>query len=145
MRSFPPTVIKGKVLSSLLSKAHAAVEHFNAQLELSEDPFLFLTPLSLEEALISLSPSKRRISFKKALFHDGNGTGIEAEILRCQNAVKEACSKSKSVGFSHRWICEMHKQLKSSIAHPTDVGCYRNRQNWIGPANCTIEEAYYLP
>lgn len=145
MKGFQPTVVKGKVLSSLLSKAHTAVENFNAQLKQSENPLLFLTPLSFGEALVSLSPHRKRISLKKTLLHDGDGTAIEAEILRYERAVKEACSKKKNAKFSHRWICEMHKQLKSSIAHPTDVGRYRNRQNWIGPANRTIDEAYYLP
>lgn len=145
--TFPPKIAKGKELSSLLKRAHAATRDFNALLLSTEDPLLFLSPLSFSETIASLDTRKKGVSLKKLLSFgtENRASDTYSEILQYQRALKRVCSNEKKEPFTHRLICNLHRQLKASLAHPLDVGRYRNRQNWIGPAGCTLEQAYYHP
>ncbi len=61
-----------------------------------------------------------------------------------QNALNWAMKNTKRP-ISKKMICTIHAKIKEKTAQPYDVGRYRNRQNWIGPEGCTIDEAYFYP
>lgn len=61
-----------------------------------------------------------------------------------QNTLNWAIKNAKRP-ISKRMICTIQAKIKDKTALAYDVGQYRNRQNWIGPEGCTIDEAYFYP
>jgi Fic family protein len=136
-RAFPPRRLRKKSIENLLEKADDALKQYALALYPISTPLLAC--LLKIEAIDSLDSQKIDVSFQEAL------QKVPSPIYDYLKALHWACRKIKKSHFSKSLICKIHGILKRSSSSQEELGKFRNRQNWIGPAGCTIEEAYFYP
>jgi Fic family protein len=66
-------------------------------------------------------------------------------ILNYRQAFLWACKYIQKSSVNKKLLCTIHQKAKRGTTLKSDLGVYRNRQNWIGPQNCKIEDAYFYP
>lgn len=68
------------------------------------------------------------------------------EVLNYVRALEYGLKRLATLPVSLRLIRELHERLMADVRgeHATP-GEFRSRQNWIGPPNCTLNEASYVP
>jgi len=66
-------------------------------------------------------------------------------ILNYRQAFLWGCKNIQKSSLNEELLCTIHKKSKRGTTHKADLGVYRNRQNWIGPQGCKIEDAYFYP
>jgi len=133
-RPFPPRKLKKKAFAPLLQKANLATAHCAAALKTT--PSHLLTPLLTQEGSASLESHKNPASFthqEKVQIQD---------YLAALSWASQAINRST---FSKKQTCHIHRIMKRATSPKEDLGRYRKRQNWIGPNDCSIEEAYFYP
>lgn len=134
-RAFPPRLQRGKKILSLLQKAKHALQNCSKILQQTPLPEPMLHSLLITEAIHSLELQKKRIK-----------EDSKAEICDYLEALRYVASHSASRSpLTKKKICNIHKIVKQHSAQKIDLGRYRNRQNWIGPEGCTIDQAYFYP
>jgi Fic family protein len=142
-RAFPPRCLKERSIQPLLKKANDALEHFALTLPLVPPPLL--SCLLQMDAIDSLNSQNLSIFFKELLQTSSKRKHQLAPIQDYLKALHQSAQKIKKNRFSKALICNIHNTLKRSSSHQKELGAFRNRQNWIGPAGCKMEEAYFYP
>ncbi len=68
------------------------------------------------------------------------------EVLNYVRALEYGLKRLESLPVSLRLIRELHERLMTGVRgeHATP-GEFRHSQNWIGPPNCTLNEASFVP
>ena len=68
------------------------------------------------------------------------------EVLNYVRALEYGLERLATLPVSLRLIRELHGRLLAGVRgeHATP-GEFRSRQNWIGPPNCTLNEAHFVP
>lgn len=128
--AFPPRNLKTKTFAAALKTANRELSRFNAAL--LKLPKELHSILLLGEAISSLKPQKLK-------------NELPRQVFQYVHALEWAGKKMKREPLSKKLICALHRKIKQGVAPPEDLGVYRNRQNWIGPAGCSKEEAYFYP
>ncbi len=142
-RSFPPRNLKGRSFAMLLKKAKEALREFHSTLALSPPWKQIFSSFLTIEAMDSLDSQKICAPFTDVI--QGINQSQIAPINDYLEALEWASHGILKIPFSKKQICKIHKIVKRSSAHQSDVGRYRNRQNWIGPVDCNIDQAYFYP
>ena len=147
-RPFPPRDLRMKTILPTLKKTHAALqEHAEAFAQLTH-PNQMLDWLQLFEARASLDSQAVQVPLL-TLLQPGHPPAEKKEhiqaIKRYVQALQFSCRESEKAPLSDAFICTLHRKIKSESASRKDLGKYRNRQNWIGPYGCSIEEGYFYP
>jgi len=138
---------------NILVSANTNVGKYEVMLRKSKvkEDFL-ITPLSLQEAVQSTKIEGTQITFDEVLEFDleknnKNENNDAREVLNYYEALnygKEALSR---MPISTRMFKELHKILLSGGVRGESraPGKYRSVQNYIGPENCTMETATFIP
>jgi len=148
-RPFPPRRIRNNAFGPLLKKANAALEEYAETLARVPSPDSLLATLDVLEAIASLSSQNIHTSVK--LYFTGKIHPTPATLTKLApiddyiHGLKWLRKKKKGGELDHKILCTLHQIVKKSNSSPHDLGCYRDRQNWIGPHLCKIEEAYFYP
>jgi len=68
------------------------------------------------------------------------------EVLNYVHALEYGLKRLETLPVSLRLIRELHERLMTGVRgqHATP-GEFRRTQNWIGPPNCTLNEAHFIP
>jgi Fic family protein len=140
-RPFPPKNLSRKSFDPLLQKANGALREFCAALNQVPPLIKAFPPLLKIEALYS---QRIGVSLKEFLL-SSKKKRVFVQIRDYVEAFNWACPEIAQKPFSKKQICQIHKMIKRASAQKPDLGRYRNRQNWIGPSGCTIEQAYFYP
>ena len=53
--------------------------------------------------------------------------------------------KTSKKSFSNELLLQIHRCVKNNGKRPGDIGHFRDRQNWIGPEGCPIEQGRFFP
>jgi Fic family protein len=73
----------------------------------------------------------------------------EQDVREVNNYVKAldyGVERARSIAISQRLLKELHGRLLEGVrGHERTPGEYRQQQNWIGPVDCAIEDARYIP
>jgi Fic family protein len=141
-RPFPPRNVKKRAFLPLLKKAHRALQDYRNLLETTPCPTKLLSHLVTLEGIESLDSQNIHVPIAKFL------TSTEKRLAPIHDYLEALSWASRDIAkhpFSKKQICRIHKIAKRATAPKMDLGRYRNRQNWIGPSNCSIEEAYFYP
>jgi Fic family protein len=128
---FPPRRLAKQKFAALLQKANRALQDYSAFLKRSPLSQKRISSLMASEAKASLESQNLKPSSKSRLHY--------------LQALKWTCKNPKKIPLSKATVCAIHKKVKRESTPKADLGVYRNRQNWIGPAGCTIDEAYFFP
>ncbi len=153
----PPDLEPDRTLWAVLSAADRAVGRLDGLGRELPNPHLLIRPLIRREAVVSSRIEGTQASLadllafeigQPTLFRDQPPTP-EADVREVYNyvhALEYGLSRRESLPISLRLLREIHSILVRGVRgqHLTP-GEFRTRQNWIGPPNCTLNEALYVP
>lgn len=147
-RSFPPRNLNKKRFAKLLQQANCLAKEYHDFLLRSPSPQrLFFQIINLE-SVASIQSQKVKTTFEEFLrfLQTGSAKNSKMNLVRnYKESLEWACKNIQKVPISKKLICTIHKKAKQETILKRDLGAYRNRQNWIGPAGCKMEEAYFFP
>ena len=109
---------------------------------------LFVSMYVRKEALISSQIEGTQCTLDDVLDPnaDGNANLNVSDVINYVNACSYAIDRLKTLPLCNRLLREIHKELLSGVrGQEKNPGEFRKSQNWIGAANCTLNEARYIP
>lgn len=105
--------------------------------------------LKLREAFLSLYTQGMDIDLEKVCELQIKKKSTSLFIKRIKNhmqAIQLIEKVNKKTAFDGAFWKKLHALVEKDFNKiKEDVGHIRGRQNWIGPKDCTIEEAFFLP
>ena len=148
--ALPPEIKFDKKLALSLSGADATLGKLSGVGLLLPNPNLLIMPYLRKEALLSSRIEGTRISLSELLLSEAKGTEENTpdafEVINYIHAVKYGLEKIEKNQIDLGLIKEMHKILMKGVRGKDKFpGEYRGIQNWIGPRNCSVQEAIFVP
>lgn len=151
LKKLPPT-LDWASLVSLIGQANAGLARYDGLLHGIINPEILLSPLTLQEAVLSSRIEGTQASLAEVLQHEAGERFEEMkerdiqEIINYRQALAFAEKRLNERPLSLNLIKQMHSILLDSVrGHNRGRGEFRRIQNWIGPPGCTIKEATYVP
>ena len=152
---FPPDDrVEWSKLIPLLGPTSAAIARYDGVLEAIPNPWLLLTPLTTEEAVLSSRIEGTQATVLEVLESEGEGRVPDSvdrqldiqEVVNYISAMREAETLLETYPLSQKVIKKSHAILLQGVrGEGKSPGEYRRIANWIGPPNCTIDEARFVP
>jgi Fic family protein len=146
----PPVQIEG-TLQRLLSQADLALGRLDGSIQTLPNPDLFVLMYVRKEAVLSSQIEGTQSSLQDLLAAEAQILAPEqprdvAEVINYVAAMNRGISRLADLPVSVRLIREIHARLLQKVrgAHLTP-GELRRSQNWIGPSDCTLNEAIFVP
>lgn len=154
--SFPPSNLDWSRLIPLIGPAAAAMARYDGALTAVPNARVLLSPLTTQEAVLSSRIEGTQATMGEVLeFEAGAGpaergddtkTAEIHEIINYRKAISGAVEQLAEVPLSQRLIRNAHRTLMSGVrGQNRDPGEYRRVPNWIGPLNCSLENARFVP
>jgi Fic family protein len=137
----------------MLGRANRALAKYEGVLYGVPNPAVLLAPLTTQEAVLSSKIEGTQASFNDVLqFEAGElfpDETTEVDIREIQNyrrALREAEEELRRKPMHLNLLLRMHETLLDSVrGRDKGRGRFRSIQNWIGVADCPIEQAAYVP
>lgn len=152
---FPPANIDWPKLLPLLGPAHAAIARYEGVLHGVPNPHLLLSPLSVQEAVLSSRIEGTQATLGEVLEFEAEGRPADEsaskvadirEVLNYRSALREATRLMAELPLSQRLIKQAHAVLMQGVrGQNKSPGEYRRIQNWIGAAGQGMEKARFVP
>lgn len=150
---FPPLELDWARLAPVIGSANAAVARYDGLLQGIPNPRVLLSPLTTQEAVLSSKIEGTQATMGEVLeFEAGADESSPTkkndiyEVLNYRAAMREAETLMKDVPLSQRVLQAAHSVLLKGVrGQNKSPGEYRRVPNWIGPANCTEEQARFVP
>lgn len=138
---------------ALLGKANRALAKYDGVLYSVPNPAVLLAPLTTQEAVLSSKIEGTQASLNEVLqFEAGElfpDPTTEVDIREIQNyrrALRDAEVALREKPMHLNLLLRIHETLLDSVRGRDKArGRFRGVQNWIGPADCPIEQAAYVP
>ncbi len=141
-----------KLLLPLVGQANSSLARYDGLLQGIPDPAVMLSPLTTQEAVLSSKIEGTQATVDEVLeqeaglLKEGEKYKDIQEISNYRAALYQASEHLKTYPIRLGFICELHKILLNSVRGKDKTpGEFRKDQNWIGRANCTIEQATFVP
>ena len=138
----------------LIGKANASIARYDGMLRGIVNPGLLLSPLTTQEAVLSSRIEGTQASMAEVMEYEANPKEpIEPfkqadihEILNYRKAMGQAVQSLKKRPFCINLVKDLHVTLLDSVRGRNKApGEFRRIQNFIGPPECTIENATFVP
>ncbi len=150
---FPPAALDWPRLIPLLGPAAAAVARYDGMLAAVPNPDLLLSPLTTQEAVLSSRIEGTQATMGEVLEFEAGREAVSPqrredirEVLNYRAAMREAERLLATLPLSQRVIRAAHGVLLAGVRGENKApGEYRRIPNWIGPPNCAIEMARFVP
>jgi len=152
---FPPAKLDWERLIPLLGPAYAAVARYDGALSAVPNATVLLSPLTTQEAVLSSKIEGTQATMGEVLEFEAAGDKKDMpedrkqdirEVLNYRRAMNRAVEMMKELPLCGRIVKEAHRILLDSVrGHGKAPGNYRQGPNWIGPAGCTEDGAYFVP
>ena len=150
---FPPVTLDWPRLIPLIGPAAAALARYDGMLSAVPNPELLLAPLTTQEAVLSSRIEGTQATMGEVLeFEAGQDVPSPErredihEVLNYRAAMRAAQELMETLPLSQRVIREAHKVLLAGVRGQNKApGEYRRIPNWIGPKDCPIEQAKFVP
>lgn len=146
-----PPVHFTKELQQLLSEADRALGRLDGSIQILPDPEMFVYMYVRNEAVLSSQIEGMQSSLQDLLAAEAeiltpNRPKDAAEVINYVGAMNYGLERLSTLPVSTRLICEIHGELLRGVrgSHLTP-GELRTSQNWIGPKDCTLLEASFVP
>lgn len=146
-----PPVHFTKELQQLLSEADRALGRLDGSIQILPDPEMFVYMYVRNEAVLSSQIEGMQSSLQDLLAAEAeiltpNRPKDAAEVINYVGAMNYGLERLSTLPVSTRLICEIHGELLRGVrgSHLTP-GELRTSQNWIGPEDCTLLEASFVP
>jgi Fic family protein len=140
-------------LAKIIGEANAALARYDGLLHGIANPAVLLSPLTLSEAVLSSriegtnATNSEVLEFEAGSEFDPEKTNDIQEIKNYRNALLAAESilqQGRPISLS--LVKSLHQILMQGVrGKDKKPGEFRTEQNWIGPKNCKIEQATFIP
>lgn len=149
-KPLPPTINFDQKLALAISKAERTVGKLSGVGLQLLNANLLIMPYLRKEALSSSRIEGTRISLSDLLLSEAKGAEEQMpdalEVANYIRAVNFALEKIKDEPIDLELIKEIHRILMQGVrGKDKSPGQYRQIQNWIGPPNCKVQEANFVP
>lgn len=150
---FPPSSLDWARLAPVIGSANAAVARYDGLLQGIPNPRVLLSPLTTQEAVLSSKIEGTQATMGEVLEFEAGAdessptkTNDIHEVLNYRRALFEAERLMKELPLSQRVLQSAHAVLLRGVRGQNKApGEYRRVPNWIGPTNCTEEQARFVP
>lgn len=152
---FPPKHIEWDRLIPLLGPVSASVARYDGALSAIPNAAVLLSPMTTQEAVLSSRIEGTQATMGEVLEFEAQGDNKNLpeerkkdirEVLNYRQAMGKAVEMLNELPICGRIVLEAHRILLDSVrGHGKSPGAYRLTPNWIGPAGCSIEMAYFVP
>ena len=141
-------------LALKISKASASLAYYDGILKSIINPGIFLSPLEMKEAVLSSRIEGTATTVDEVLKYEASIQPTDLhrradirEVLNYRSAMRGArVWLGNEMPFNISMLCAIHNDLMQGVrGEKKRPGELRKEQNWIGPRNCSIEEAYFVP
>lgn len=144
----PPEISFDSRMAELLGKAGRALAKLDAASEYIASTDLFVSMYVRKEALISSQIEGTQCTLDDVLdpYIDVNTNLDAGDVINYIKAAQYALNRLPDLPLCNRLLREIHAILMEGVrGSDKNPGEFRRSQNWIGPANCTIKDARYIP
>ena len=152
---FPPVNIDWASLIPLLGPTAAAVARYDGTLAAVPNAAVLLSPMTTQEAVLSSRIEGTQASMGEVLEFEAEGAARDLppqrladihEVLNYRRAMREAERLLRELPLCQRVLLATHRVLMDGVrGHGKAPGEYRRIPNWIGPPNCLVENARFVP
>ena len=146
----PPVRIDGE-LAHLLSGADRSLGRLDGVASVVPNPDLFVAMYVRQEAVLSSQIEGTQSTLEDVLQFEIDEKGRELpkdveEVVNYVRAMNYGLARLKDLPLSLRLTREIHAELLKGVRGAQRTpGEFRRSQNWIGPANCTLTTATFVP
>lgn len=152
-KSFKPTPLPPELelnshIISKLVEANQELAKLDTAAKYIPNTNLFISMYVRKEALISSQIEGTQCTLDDVLDPelDTNSNLDVADVINYVQATNYALERLKSLPLCCRLLREIHKELMNGVrGQEKNPGEFRTSQNWIGPANCSLKDARYIP
>ena len=155
MDKFPPQKMDWEKLIPLIGPTNAALARYDGLLSAIPNAHILLTPLTTQEAVLSSKIEGTQVTMEEVLEFEAENISENMtqtkrddteEVLNYRKAMYGCVEELKNRHFSQHILRSAHQVLMQGVrGRDKSPGSYRKEQNWIGPRNCPIEEAGFVP
>ena len=146
-----PPLEMDRELTRLLSEADHALGRLDGVTSILPNPDLFVSMYVRHEAVLSSQIEGTQSTLEDILQFEIDAKGEEhpkdaAEVVNYVRAMNYGLKRLDDLPLSLRLIREIHGELLKGVRGANRTpGEFRRSQNWIGPANCTLATAAFVP
>ncbi len=148
----PPLKVDKK-LQKKLEQSKNLLARLDGMSDVMPNIDLFIAMYVKKEALLSSQIEGTQASLENVLeFEQGtissSASNIDdiGEVVNYIKALNQGIKKLKKLPMSLRLVKELHAILLKGVRGKEKTpGEFKKTQNWIGPANCTLKDAIFVP
>jgi len=146
-----PTIHVDDELARLLSDADRALGRLDGVASVLPNPNLFVAMYVRQEAVLSSQIEGTQSTLEDVLQFEADARGRDVprdveEVVNYIGAMNYGLERLKQLPLSLRLIREIHAELLKGVRGGRRTpGEFRTSQNWIGPENCTLTTATFVP
>lgn len=143
-----PEIEMDEEIVKLLVDANKQLVKLDTASQLISNADLFLSMYVRKEALISSQIEGTQCTLDDVLDPEveKNANLDVSDVIIYVKATQYALQRLESLPLCCRLIREIHEVLMENVrGQDKTPGEFRYSQNWIGPANCSLKEARYIP
>ena len=150
-RLLPIKDLDWRRLITLIGDARAAVARLDEALRDEKNAPAILEPLRWLEAVSSLRSQKIYSDYSEVIRYEidklapENRAALLQKIIRAKEGLDAGIRWGRRRKLGVQFYSRVHSFIKKNGSKPHDIGRVRNRQNWIGPEGCPMEDAYFYP
>jgi Fic family protein len=139
---------------NIIGKANAAIARYDGILSGIVNSEILLSPLTTQEAVLSSRIEGTQASLEEVLQYEADSKeNIEPskkadihEIINYRKAMALAMGRFKERPLCLNLLRELHAVLLNSVRGRNRApGEFRRVQNYIGPSDCTVDNATFVP
>ena len=152
---FPPDNIEWRRLVTLIGTAREALGRYDGLVSAIPNAEVLLSPLTTQEAVLSSKIEGTNVTMSEVLEIEAGGDSAEIsqakredaeEIRNYRAALRAAAGTLDNRPLSLHLLRGAHSMLMDGVrGRDKSPGAFRDEQNWIGPAGCTIDQASFVP
>lgn len=143
----PPIQLDAE-MSKLIVDANCKLSQLDTTAKLLPNADLFISMYVRKEALISSQIEGTQCTLDDILDPEVNtNANIDvADVISYMKATSYALNRLQELPLCNRLLRETHEVLMENVrGQEKNPGEFRKSQNWIGPANCSLKDARYIP
>ncbi len=152
---FPPNSLDWPRLIPLIGPANAGLARYDGLLAAIPNAQVLLSPLTTQEAVLSSKIEGTHVTMGEVLEIEAGG-GDEKftqpkrddaeEVLNYRHALRACTAQMEHHPLTQHMLRGAHGLLMQGVrGRDKKPGSYRIHQNWIGPRDCPIEQARFVP
>ena len=143
----PEIEMDGEIVK-LLVDANKQLVKLDTASQLISNADLFISMYVRKEALISSQIEGTQCTLDDVLDPEveANANLDVSDVINYEKATQYALKRLERLPLCCRLIREIHEVLMENVrGQDKTPGEFRHSQNWIGPANCSLKDARYIP